>query len=87
MTSTSTTNGTTASGTTASGTTAVTAPAADQAFPVPDDVRDVVGVGVLLPNGRLAGRSFASRAEAEAWARPDEGEQVVELNLLCDCDL
>jgi len=54
---------------------------------VPDDVRDVVGVGVLLPNGRLAGRSFASRAEAEAWARPDEGEQVVELNLLCDCDL
>ena len=52
-----------------------------------DDVRDVVGVGVLMPNGRLAGRSFASRAEAEAWARPDEGEQVVELNLLCDCDL
>ncbi|MGN7701084.1 hypothetical protein [Cellulosimicrobium sp. 22601] len=82
MTSTSTT-----SETTASGTTAVTAPAGDRAFPVPDDVRDVVGVGVLLPNGRLAGRSFASRAEAEAWARPDEGEQVVELNLLCDCDL
>ncbi|MBN0040050.1 hypothetical protein JN535_07685 [Cellulosimicrobium cellulans] len=52
-----------------------------------DDVRDVVGVGVLMANGRLAGRSFASRAEAEAWARPDEGEQVVELNLLCDCDL
>ncbi|MHA7619934.1 hypothetical protein ACX12M_15575 [Cellulosimicrobium cellulans] len=53
----------------------------------PDDVRDVVGVGVLMPNGRLAGRSFASRAEAEAWARPEEGEQVVELNVLCDCDL
>ena len=51
------------------------------------DVRDVVGVGVLLPNGRLAGRGFATRAEAEAWARPEEGEQVVELNLLCDCDL
>jgi hypothetical protein len=51
------------------------------------DVRDVVGVGVLLPTGRLAGRTFASRAEAEAWARPEEGEQVVELNLLCDCDL
>ncbi|MCB7138123.1 hypothetical protein [Cellulosimicrobium marinum] len=50
------------------------------------DVRDVVGVGVLLANGRLAGRRFASRAEAEAWARPEEGEQVVELNLLCDCD-
>lgn len=53
----------------------------------PDDVRDVVGVGVLMPNGRLAGRSFASRAEAEAWARPEEGERVVELNVLCDCDL
>ncbi|MBE9926605.1 hypothetical protein G8C93_11985 [Cellulosimicrobium cellulans] len=53
----------------------------------PDDVRDVVGVGVLMPNGRLVGRSFASRAEAEAWARPEEGEQVVELNVLCDCDL
>ncbi|KZM78159.1 hypothetical protein A0J59_02445 [Cellulosimicrobium sp. I38E] len=62
-------------------------PGEHQAFPASDDVRDVVGVGVLLPNGRLAGRSFASRAEAEAWARPDEGEQVVELNLLCDCDL
>ena len=53
----------------------------------PGDVRDIVGVGVLLANGRLAGRSFATRAEAEAWARPEEGEQVVELNLLCDCDL
>ena len=52
-----------------------------------DDVRDVVGVSVLLANGRLAGRSFATRVEAEAWARPEEGEEVVELNLLCDCDL
>jgi len=51
-----------------------------------DDVRDIVGVGVLMPNGRLVGRSFASRAEAEAWARPEEGERVVELNLLCECD-
>lgn len=58
-----------------------TAAAADE------DVRDIVGVSVLMANGRLAGRRFASRAEAEAWARPDEGEQVVELNLLCDCDL
>ncbi|MCO7271608.1 hypothetical protein [Cellulosimicrobium cellulans] len=72
---------------TTSGATPVAGRAPDQAAPVPDDVRDVVGVGVLMPNGRLAGRSFASRAEAEAWARPDEGEQVVELNLLCDCDL
>lgn len=54
---------------------------------VGEDVRDVVGIGVLLPNGRLVGRRFATRAEAEAWARPEEGEQVVELNLLCDCDL
>ncbi|MGN6239532.1 MAG: hypothetical protein ACTHNI_07280 [Cellulosimicrobium cellulans] len=83
MTSTSTTSGTTRDGTAASGTVT----AADQAFPVADDVRDVVGVGVLLPNGRLAGRTFASRAEAVAWARPAEGEQVVELSLLCDCDL
>ncbi len=52
-----------------------------------DDVRDVVGVSVLRADGRLAGRSFATRAEAEAWARPEEGEQVVELNLLCECDL
>ena len=51
------------------------------------DPREIVGVGVLLPNGRLAGRAFSSRAEAESWARPEEGEQVVELNLLCDCDL
>ena len=53
----------------------------------PDDVRDVVGVGVLMPNGRLAGRSFASRAVAEAWGRPEEGEQVGALSGLCDCDL
>jgi hypothetical protein len=52
-----------------------------------EDVRDIVGVSVLMANGRLAPRRFASRAEAEAWARPDEGEQVVELNMLCECDL
>ncbi|OLT53063.1 hypothetical protein BJF88_01475 [Cellulosimicrobium sp. CUA-896] len=52
-----------------------------------EDVRDIVGVSVLMANGRLAPRRFASRAEAEAWARPDEGERVVELNLLCDCDM
>ncbi|WP_158068912.1 hypothetical protein [Cellulosimicrobium sp. CUA-896] len=50
-------------------------------------MRDIVGVSVLMANGRLAPRRFASRAEAEAWARPDEGERVVELNLLCDCDM
>ncbi|GED11057.1 hypothetical protein CCE02nite_30560 [Cellulosimicrobium cellulans] len=71
----------------ASGSTTAAAEAGSPAHHASDDVRDIVGVGVLMPNGRLAGRSFASRAEAEAWARPDEGEQVVELNLLCDCDL
>ncbi|WP_277512811.1 hypothetical protein [Cellulosimicrobium cellulans] len=71
----------------ASGSTTAAAEAGSPTHHASDDVRDIVGVGVLMPNGRLAGRSFASRAEAEAWARPDEGEQVVELNLLCDCDL
>lgn len=73
--------------TSTSGSTTAAAAAGDPTARASDDVRDIVGVGVLMPNGRLAGRSFASRAEAEAWARPDEGEQVVELNLLCDCDL
>jgi hypothetical protein len=58
----------------------VTAPAVDD-----DDPRLQIEVGVLMPNGRLAGRAFASRAEAEAWARPEEGEQVVEFNILCEC--
>ena len=59
------------------------APAAD-AVDV-DDPRTQIEVGVLLANGRLLGRQFGSRAEAEAWARPDEGEQVVEWNLVCEC--
>ena len=53
----------------------------------PDDPREHIEVGVLMANGRLAGRRFASRAEAEAWARPDEGEQVVEYNLVCECSV
>lgn len=52
-----------------------------------DDPREHVEVGVLLPTGRLAGRRFASRTEAEAWARPEDGEQVVEYNMVCDCDM
>jgi hypothetical protein len=52
-----------------------------------DDPREQIEVGVLLPNGRLVGRRFASRAEAEAWARPEEGEQVVEYNLVCECSV
>jgi hypothetical protein len=50
-----------------------------------DDPRTQIEVGVLLANGRLLGRRFGSRAEAEAWVRPDEGEQVVEWNLVCEC--
>lgn len=49
------------------------------------DPREEIEVAVLMPNGRLVGRTFASRAEAEAWARPEEGEQVVEVNAVCDC--
>ncbi len=68
---------------------ATTTPAA----PVPavavdvDDPREQIEVGVLLANGRLVGRRFASRAEAEAWARPEDGEQVVEYNLVCECSV
>lgn len=50
-----------------------------------DDPREQIEVGVLMANGRLAGRLFASLAEAEAWARPEEGERVVEFNILCEC--
>ena len=53
--------------------------------PVIEDPRELIEVGVLKPDGRLVGRRFASRAEAEAWARPEEGEQVVEFNVLCEC--
>lgn len=59
----------------------MTAPAASWTDP-----RDEIEVAVLLANGRLAGRRFASRAQAEAWARPDEGDQVVEFNQVCSCD-
>ena len=50
-----------------------------------DDPREAIEVGVLRANGRLAGRRFASRAEAAAWARADDGDQVVEFNVLCEC--
>lgn len=50
------------------------------------DPREELEVVVMLADGRLAGRSFATRAEAEAWARPEDGEQVLELNLVCSCD-
>lgn len=53
--------------------------------PDPDDAREQIEVAVMMANGRLAPRSFASRADAEAWAQ--EGEQVVEFNLVCACDM
>lgn len=51
----------------------------------PEDPREQIEVSVLMANGRLAPRRFASRADAEAWAQP--GEQVVEYNLVCACDM
>ena len=51
-----------------------------------NDPRDDIAVGVLMANGRLAPRRFSNRAEAEAWARPEEGDRVVEWNLICECD-
>ncbi|WP_203579537.1 hypothetical protein [Microbacterium hibisci] len=51
-----------------------------------NDPREDIAVGVLMSNGRLAPRRFSTRAEAEAWARPDEGDRVVEWNLICECD-
>lgn len=48
------------------------------------DPREEIEIGVLMENGRLAPRRFASRAEAEAWAQ--DGERVVEINAICDCD-
>jgi hypothetical protein len=51
----------------------------------PADPRTMIEFSVLLANGRLAGRSFASRADAEAWACPDQGDQVVEFNHVCEC--
>ncbi|WP_061960815.1 hypothetical protein [Demequina flava] len=49
--------------------------------------REEIEYGVLMANGRLAPRTFANRAEAEQWAHTDEGEQVVEFNHVCSCDL
>lgn len=48
------------------------------------DPRDEIEIGVVMANGRLAPRHFASLAEAEAWASDDE--QVVEYNRICSCD-
>ncbi len=50
------------------------------------DPREDIEYSVLMANGRLAPRAFATKEEAEAWARPDEGEAVVSFNLICGCD-
>ncbi|MCR6689449.1 hypothetical protein [Cellulomonas sp.] len=47
------------------------------------DPREQIEFSVLMANGRLAGRTFGLRAEAEAWAQADE--TVVEYNLVCEC--
>ena len=52
-----------------------------------DDVRDQIEAGVLFANGRLAGRRFASLAEAQAWAHPELGDPVVEFTPVCDCSV
>jgi hypothetical protein len=79
--------GTVSVGTVVVGTDAVSAAQGSQAPATDlDDPREQIEAGVLMANGRLAGRRFGSRAEAEAWARPEDGEQVVEYNLVCECD-
>lgn len=50
------------------------------------DPREEIEYSVLMANGRLAPRAFASKEEAEEWAKPDLGDQVVSYNLICDCD-
>lgn len=50
------------------------------------DPRDEIKIAVLMANGRLAPRRFATHAEAEAWARTEDGERVVEINAVCSCD-
>ena len=49
-----------------------------------EDPREMITYGVLMANGRLAPRNFSGRAEAEAWAQPEE--QVVSWNFVCACD-
>lgn len=49
-----------------------------------DDPRTLIEFSVLLANGRLAGRKFVARRR-RAWARPDEGDEVVEYNLVYEC--
>lgn len=50
------------------------------------DPREEIEFSVLMASGRLAPRSFASEEEAQAWARPEDGDQVVSFNHVCACD-
>lgn len=66
------------------------APAAVQATEPADvgnwtDPREEIEYSVLLLNGRLAGRRFASREDAEAWADPSQGEEVIAFSAVCEC--
>lgn len=63
--------------------TAATGSIASQTEPA--DPREQINYGVMMANGRLAPRSFASWDEAEQWAQDDE--QVVAWNFVCDCDM
>ena len=45
------------------------------------DPREQIEAVVMMANGRLAPRTFADRAEAEAWAHPELGDRVPERNL------
>lgn len=53
--------------------------------PLVDDPREHIEISVMMTNGKLAPRTFATREEAEAWAQ--EGEEVVEFSPLCDCEM
>lgn len=51
------------------------------------DPREQVEWSVRLATGRLAGRRFGSREEAEAWADAAAGDEVVSFNPVCDCEM
>lgn len=50
------------------------------------DPRDEIEFSVRMANGRLAPRKFASEKEAQEWARPEDGDEVVSFNHVCACD-
>lgn len=50
------------------------------------DPRDEIEFSVRMANGRLAPRTFSTEEEAQAWARPEDGDEVVSFNHVCACD-